>query len=109
MMRRKDFIAAAATCTLAACNGGPTGTPAPPGILTVLPISPYPAETRLWSGGVAVPSGWMLCQGQTLSIAKYAALFQALGSAFATGDGVTFRLPTFHQARVIAVTGKNWA
>ena len=107
-MRRKAFIAAASACTLSACNGGPGASPAPPGILTVLPISPYPAETRLWSGGVAVPSGWMLCEGQALSIAQYGPVFVALGSAFATGDGVTFRLPSFNQARVIAVKGKNW-
>jgi hypothetical protein len=108
-MRRKDFIAAASACTLAACSSG-TGPPnAPPGILTVLPISPYPAETRLWSGGTPVPSGWMLCQGQSLPIAQYGAVFQALGPAFATGDGVTFRLPSFNQARVIAMKGKNFA
>lgn len=104
---RKAFLAATA-CTLTAC-GGNVLHPATPGILTVLPISPFPAETRLWSGGSAVPSGWMLCQGQTLRIAQYTAVFQALGPAFATGDGVTFRLPTFHSARVIAVSGKNWA
>lgn len=103
---RKAFLAVT-TCTLAACGRNVLHTPAP-GILTVLPISPFPAETRLWSGG-SVPSGWMMCQGQTLPIGQYTALFQALGPAFATGDGVTFRLPTFHSERVIAVSGKNWA
>jgi microcystin-dependent protein len=39
------------------------------------------------------PSGWMLCQGQTLSIAQNEVLFVLLGTTYG-GDGVsTFRLP----------------
>jgi hypothetical protein len=42
-----------------------------------------------------VPNGWMACQGQTLDVAKYPALFAAIGNAHG-GDGVTtFRLPDF--------------
>jgi len=106
-LSRKTFLGVAA-CALTACHSSFAPTAAP-GILTVLPISPFPAETRLWSGDAPIPSNWMLCQGQTLSIAQYGAVFQALGPAFATGDGVTFRLPTFYSPRVIAVQGKAWA
>jgi microcystin-dependent protein len=39
------------------------------------------------------PVGWFLCNGQTLSIAQYAALYNLLGTTYG-GDGVnTFALP----------------
>src|SRR5262245_33446599 len=39
------------------------------------------------------PRGWMLCQGQSLSIAQNTALFSLLGTTYG-GDGVTtFKLP----------------
>jgi microcystin-dependent protein len=39
------------------------------------------------------PNGWMLCQGQSLPIQQYAALFSLLGTTYG-GDGVrTFNLP----------------
>jgi len=39
------------------------------------------------------PRGWMLCDGQTLSIAQNTALFSLLGTNFG-GDGkTTFALP----------------
>lgn len=41
------------------------------------------------------PRGWMLCNGQTLSIAQNSALFSLLGTTFG-GDGqTTFALPNF--------------
>ena len=39
------------------------------------------------------PAGWMLCEGQLLSIAEYEALFQLIGTTYG-GDGQsTFALP----------------
>src|SRR5215467_4310785 len=39
------------------------------------------------------PVGWLLCNGQTLSIAQYQVLFQLIGTTYG-GDGVnTFALP----------------
>lgn len=50
------------------------------------------AEIRIWAASFA-PKGWMLCQGQTLSIAQYTALYSLLGTTYG-GDGVsTFQLP----------------
>lgn len=44
-------------------------------------------------GGNFAPRGWMLCQGQLLSIAEYSALFSILGTTYG-GDGITtFALP----------------
>ncbi len=44
--------------------------------------------------GATAPTGWLLCQGQTVSRTTYAALFAAIGTAFGVGDGsTTFGLP----------------
>jgi microcystin-dependent protein len=52
----------------------------------------YMAEVRLFAGNFA-PQGWAFCQGQTLSIAEYDALFSLIGTTYG-GDGqVTFALP----------------
>ncbi|BBU31670.1 hypothetical protein BTHE68_54040 [Burkholderia sp. THE68] len=49
-------------------------------------------EIRMFSFSWA-PKGWMLCQGQTLQIAHYQALFSLIGN-FYGGDGTsTFHLP----------------
>ena len=43
--------------------------------------------------GTVVPQGWVLCQGQTLVMAHYPALFEVLGATYG-GDGRhTFALP----------------
>ena len=53
---------------------------------------PYVGEIRMFAGNFA-PAGWMLCQGQTLSIAENEVLFQLIGTTYG-GDGQsTFNLP----------------
>jgi microcystin-dependent protein len=53
----------------------------PPGV--VLPFA-----------GATAPAGFLLCGGQAVSRATYAALFAAIGTAFGAGDGsTTFNLP----------------
>lgn len=43
---------------------------------------------------VAVPAGWLFCDGSAVSRTTYAALFAAIGTAYGAGDGVnTFNLP----------------
>jgi microcystin-dependent protein len=39
------------------------------------------------------PRGWMLCQGQTLSIAQQSALFSLLGTNYGGNGQTTFQLP----------------
>lgn len=54
--------------------------------------NPYVGEIRLFAGNFA-PAGWMLCQGQLLSIAENEVLFQLIGTTYG-GDGQsTFALP----------------
>jgi len=53
-----------------------------------------PAGAIIAFGGVAAPSGWLLCDGSAVSRATYAALFAAISTAYGVGDGATtFNLP----------------
>ncbi len=45
-------------------------------------------------GGTTAPWGWLLCQGQAISRATYAELFNVIGTSFGSGDGsTTFNVP----------------
>jgi microcystin-dependent protein len=64
--------------------------------------NPYVGEIRM-AGFNFAPVGWAFCNGQTLSIAEYEALFTLIGTTYG-GDGATnFQLPNlqgripFHQ------------
>lgn len=49
-------------------------------------------------GGSAIPSGYLLCNGQAVSRTTYAALFTAIGVAFGSGDGsTTFNVPDLRE------------
>jgi microcystin-dependent protein len=49
----------------------------------------------MWEfAGDTAPANWMLCQGQVISRATYAALFAIVGVRFGAGDGsTTFAIP----------------
>ncbi|HEX8562722.1 MAG TPA: tail fiber protein [Flavobacterium sp.] len=54
----------------------------------------YIGICKIFAGNFA-PKGFMLCQGQLLSIAQFSALFSILGTTYG-GDGqTTFALPNF--------------
>lgn len=52
-----------------------------------------PVGTILPYGGSAAPSGWLLCQGQSVLRATYPNLFAAIGTNFGAADGTHFSLP----------------
>lgn len=53
---------------------------------------PYVGEIRM-TGFNFAPTGWLLCQGQSLSISEYSTLFAVLGTTYG-GDGQnTFNVP----------------
>lgn len=53
---------------------------------------PYIGEIRMFGGNFA-PVGWLFCDGQTVAITEYEALFNLIGTTYG-GDGqVTFQLP----------------
>ncbi len=53
---------------------------------------PYIGEIVGYAGSL-VPQGWMLAQGQILSIAQHTALFSILGTTYGGDGSVTFALP----------------
>lgn len=62
-------------------------------------------EIRAFGGNFA-PANWALCQGQTLPIAQYTALFSILGTTYG-GDGQSnFQLPNI-QSRVVIGAGQG--
>jgi microcystin-dependent protein len=67
---------------------------------------PYIGEIRMFAGNFA-PVGWALCQGQTLPISQYEALFNLIGTTYG-GDGQqTFALPNL-QSRVPVHVGQGF-
>lgn len=50
------------------------------------------------------PRGWMLCQGQTLAVAQYSALFSLIGTTYGGNGQSTFMLPNL-CGRVAVGTG----
>jgi microcystin-dependent protein len=57
--------------------------------------------------GAAAPEGWLVCEGQSLSITTYAVLFAIIGYTFG-GSGANFNVPDFRDRFAIGVTtGKN--
>lgn len=60
-------------------------------------------EVHLFAGDFA-PKGWMICDGRTLNIREYAALYSLLGTSFG-GDGVTnFRIPDLQGCAPVGVS-----
>lgn len=53
-----------------------------------------PAGVILPYGGTEAPSGFLICDGSAISRTTYAALFNAIGTAYGEGDGsTTFNIP----------------
>jgi microcystin-dependent protein len=63
---------------------------------TILVGSVIPAGTIAPFAGGTVPTGWLLCDGSTISRSTYSALFAAVGTAHGQGNGsTTFHLPDY--------------
>ena len=64
---------------------------------------PYIGEIRMFGGNFA-PSGWLLCDGRSLSISQYDTLYNLIGTTYG-GDGVnTFNLPDLRGRAPIHVS-----
>ena len=51
--------------------------------------------------GATVPSGWLMCNGQTVSRTTYANLFAVIGTNFGAGDGsTTFHTPALEEYQI---------
>jgi microcystin-dependent protein len=58
----------------------------------------YLGEIRMFAGNFAI-NGWQMCNGQTLAISQFAALFSVIGTYYGGNGTSTFQLPNF-QGRV---------
>ena len=61
-------------------------------------VDPFLCQTGsivMWTTATA-PTGWLLCQGQSLSTSTYATLFGVIGYAYG-GSGSTFNIPNLQQ------------
>ena len=68
--------------------------------------TPFLGEIRMFGGNFAI-SGWALCNGQTLPISEYSALFALIGTTYG-GDGQnTFALPNL-QSRIPVHQGSGF-
>ena len=64
----------------------------PVGIAQAVSSSPTGALTAF--AGSSAPTGWLLCYGQAVSRATYAALFSVVGTTYGSGNGsTTFNIP----------------
>ncbi|WP_342737473.1 tail fiber protein [Bradyrhizobium sp. B117] len=65
----------------------------------------FPPGLVLPYAGSAAPTGWLLCQGQSLLRADYPGLFAALGTIFGSTDGTHFNVPDLRGRVPIGVDG----
>lgn len=78
------------------------GTPGSPG--------PFVGEIRIFAPmqDHVIPAGWMVCEGQLLTINPYQMLFALIGTEYG-GDGqTTFALPDLRGATAVGA-GNGWA
>ena len=61
--------------------------PSPLAVGTILPYAGNPA---------ALPAGWVLAGGQSISRTDYAPLFAAIGTTYGSSSGSTFNVPDLH-------------
>lgn len=96
----------------AALTGTPTAPTAPFGTNTTqvattafVQQAGLTGEIKMWPTAVA-PTGYLLCNGQAVSRAAYAALFAIVGTTFGAGDGsTTFNLPNYTNRMPIGSGG----
>lgn len=70
---------------------GPTGPPGPPGS-----SAGAPTGTVAMFAALIPPTGWVVCDGSTLSRTTFSTLYSVIGNTFGAGDGATtFNLPDF--------------
>jgi microcystin-dependent protein len=66
-------------------------------------ITPFTGAMLMWPKA-APPTGFLVCNGQAVSRATYAALFAVLGTVFGVGDGsTTFTLPNYIDRMPVGV------
>jgi len=57
-------------------------------------------------GSASIPSGFLLCDGQSVSTTTYAALFAVIGYTYG-GSGANFNVPDLRDRTVVGVSAAN--
>jgi microcystin-dependent protein len=68
-------------------------------------VQPYVGEVRMFGGSFA-PAGWAFCNGQSLSVSEYQALFALIGTTYGGNGTTTFDLPNL-QGRLCVGMGQG--
>lgn len=108
MSQLKDFQAGNQASNQLAAAGGGTGLSSPGTSGNVLTSNGsawvssapnyVPTGGMLMWGTASAPTGYLLCNGATVSRSTYSALFAVIGTAYGAGDGsTTFTLPDFRD------------
>jgi len=58
-------------------------------------------------GSASIPSGFLLCDGQSVSQATYAALFAVIGTTYGNPGGGNFNVPDLRDRTIVGVSSAN--
>jgi len=58
-------------------------------------------------GSASIPSGFLLCDGQSVSQATYAALFAVIGTTYGNPGGGNFNVPDLRDRTIVGVSSSN--
>lgn len=73
-------------------------------------INFLPAGTIAWKASTNVPTGWLECNGATVSRTSFAALFADIGTTYGAGDGsTTFLIPVSARRTLVGRGGSGTA
>lgn len=81
---------------------GPQGVQGPPG-----PTLP-PGSVHMFAGAAA-PTGYLMCDGASVSRTTYAALFAAIGTTYGSVDANTFNLPDYKNRFLVCMGPAAWS
>lgn len=68
-------------------------------------VQPYVGEVRMFGGSFA-PASWAFCNGQSMPISEYSALFNLIGTTYGGNGTTTFNLPNL-QGRLCVGMGQG--
>lgn len=69
-------------------------------------MDPFIGQIILWPG-LWVPQGWALCDGSTVNVSEYQALFSLIGYTYGGNGSSTFALPDLRSKVPVGTTAMN--
>src|SRR5208337_1702831 len=65
-------------------------------------LNVVPSGSLVMFAGSTAPNGWLICDGSSLVVASYSALFAAIGYTYG-GSGSTFNIPDMREASAVGL------